>query len=47
MLKAREAADAFVRAAMGCKTDEARFLLEEQQMQQRLMAAQQQNDLEQ
>ena len=48
MLKgSAEAAVASVRAAMGCKSDKARLLLEEQQMQQRLMAAQQQSDLKQ
>ena len=41
MLKSRaEAAEASVRAATGCKSDEARLLLEQQQMQQ-------QSDLEQ
>ena len=32
---------------MGCKSEEARLLLKEQQMQQRLMATQQQSDFEQ
>ena len=44
LLKAKaDAAKASVRAAMGCKSDEARLLLE----QQRLMAAQQQMHIEQ
>ena len=52
LLKAKaEAAEASVRAALGCKPDEARLLLEEQQMeqkmQQKLKAMQQEIYLEQ
>ena len=47
MLKAKaEAAEASVRAAMGCKPDKTQLLLEAQQRQQQLMAAHQQSELD-